>query len=208
VRQFTPQEGLAILDELLYGNVEHAIVMPVDWAAWRAAYPAIAKSPVFAEILTGGPAAAVAVSAAAVAVSAAAGIPGSAARPGPTRRDEIETTVKDCVARVLRLPSSQVPSHKRLNSLGLDSLMAAEIRHLLQGDFGLTVPLVRLLGSSTVDDVVTALTEPEPEARTAQYYPERTRGDSGTSAADVGGDGHLSFLARCRRVPLTPENDK
>ena len=38
--------------------------------------------------------------------------------------------------------------------------MAVEVCNLLQGQHGLTVPLVQLLGTRTIDDVVAALTGP------------------------------------------------
>jgi acyl transferase domain-containing protein/acyl carrier protein len=152
VQPLTSDDGEAILDELLSGDAGHAIVLPVDWIAWRKAYQAAAATPVFAEIFADN------------ADPAATTHPADALRvtgpPEPLPRSEIEVAVKRCVAQVLDTPSSRVDSRKRLSSLGLDSLMAVEVCHLLQGQHGLTVPLVQLLGTSTIDDVVAALTGP------------------------------------------------
>lgn len=153
VQRLSPYDGRAIMDELLSGDAGHAIVLPVNWSAWRKTYRAAAATPVFAEILAD--------DADPATTSRHAHVPRMTVAPDPGPRNEIEAAVKSCVARVLNMPSSKVDSRKRLSSIGLDSLMAVEVRDLLQGQHGLTVPLVQLLGGSTVDDVVAALASPQ-----------------------------------------------
>jgi acyl carrier protein len=51
---------------------------------------------------------------------------------GQPRRALLEGAVKDEVGAVLRLPAARVPVDRALKELGLDSLMALELRHRLE----------------------------------------------------------------------------
>ena len=53
---FTSAAGLAVLDHLLATNAGDTVVMPVDWAQWRAAYPVAAASPFLRDVVDGAPA--------------------------------------------------------------------------------------------------------------------------------------------------------
>ncbi|MGW2298786.1 SDR family NAD(P)-dependent oxidoreductase [Streptomyces violaceorubidus] len=48
---FTSAAGLEALDHLLATATEDTVVMPVDWARWRSAYPAAAASPFLRDVL-------------------------------------------------------------------------------------------------------------------------------------------------------------
>ncbi|MFE2937766.1 SDR family NAD(P)-dependent oxidoreductase [Streptomyces sp. NPDC059255] len=48
---FTAEAGFAVLDHLLATGAEDTVVMPVDWAQWRAAYPAAAASPFLRDVV-------------------------------------------------------------------------------------------------------------------------------------------------------------
>ncbi|WP_405868073.1 type I polyketide synthase [Streptomyces sp. NBC_01515] len=52
---FTSTAGLAVLDHLLATGAGDTLVMPVDWAQWRATYPAAAASPFLRDVLDGAP---------------------------------------------------------------------------------------------------------------------------------------------------------
>jgi phthiocerol/phenolphthiocerol synthesis type-I polyketide synthase C len=51
VATFAPDEGLAILRDLLVTGTGSAVVMPVDWAAWAAEHPGAAASPLLRELV-------------------------------------------------------------------------------------------------------------------------------------------------------------
>ncbi|MFD5629064.1 SDR family NAD(P)-dependent oxidoreductase [Streptomyces sp. NPDC127072] len=53
---FTSEAGFAVLDHLLATGAGDTVVMPVDWARWRAAYPAAADSPFLRDVVDDAPA--------------------------------------------------------------------------------------------------------------------------------------------------------
>ncbi|GAA4944870.1 hypothetical protein GCM10023238_08710 [Streptomyces heliomycini] len=58
------------------------------------------------------------------------------------------------IAGVLRMPAEQVDPATGLGALGLDSLLAMELRSRVQADLGVTLPVVALLGNTPVGDLV------------------------------------------------------
>jgi epothilone polyketide synthase D len=174
VRRFCPQDGLDILGVLLAGTSDHAIVMPTDWQAWREAYPLAAKDALFAELLaesSTSDALSVAVLDAGLPEVRGPGqdatggtsieIPGGAELARHTQDAEgiqgAGDTVRRAIAQVLALPVDRVVPGRRLSSLGFDSLMAAEVSTILHRALGLEVPVMYMLGESTLQDVIAAV---------------------------------------------------
>lgn len=81
------------------------------------------------------------------------------AAPGaPASPAEIEKSVRNHVAQVLNLPGKRVDPGTPLSSLGLDSLMAMEVRGQMHHELGVDIPVPLMLGDSTVRDIVAAIT--------------------------------------------------
>jgi phthiocerol/phenolphthiocerol synthesis type-I polyketide synthase D len=59
------------------------------------------------------------------------------------------------VARVLGLSASKLDLQQPLSNLGLDSLMAVELRNRIASDLGIKVPVVKFLQGFSVDEAVT-----------------------------------------------------
>lgn len=60
-------------------------------------------------------------------------------------------------AQVLRAKSSQIDMETTLNALGLDSLLAIELRNRVASDLGVAVPVVTLLSGATFDKLAATL---------------------------------------------------
>jgi acyl carrier protein len=86
------------------------------------------------------------------------------------------------VARVLRLPRGEsVPADESLLALGMDSLMAVELRNGLRRHWGVDIPFARFLQGLSVGDIVAELMATLGVSAT----PERGHGDEAVAEADA-----------------------
>jgi acyl carrier protein len=66
------------------------------------------------------------------------------------RQSAIESYIQAEIARVLRMDPSRIDPAKRLTSLGLDSLMAYELKARIESDLGIGLPMVKLVGGPSI----------------------------------------------------------
>jgi acyl transferase domain-containing protein/acyl carrier protein len=165
-----PEEGLAALDRLVRGGSSATAVMRFEWAQWRDSEPAAAMSPLFLRLAEEGGAPTPA-------------NPGSdsplslrdsllAVERGPLRQSRLESHLQERVAQVLRLPSARVDVHRPLKTLGLDSLMALELRNRLEADLGLSLSATFVFNYPTVSVLAPYLAERMGIPLTAAGAPE------------------------------------
>jgi NAD(P)-dependent dehydrogenase (short-subunit alcohol dehydrogenase family)/acyl carrier protein len=95
----------------------------------------------------------------------------------PTERAEVLTrSLQEEVMRILRLDSStEIDWRQGFAELGMDSLMAIELRNVLQKGLGKSIPATVALDHPTIDFLVRHLLDEvlKPEAREAPPAPER-----------------------------------
>ena len=147
-------EGLEALWRLVDLGIPQAAVLPVDWAEWARRYPAFAAASFFSEI----------VALVQVGTEARAeGGPGPATRealwtaPPEERKRLVQAVVAASVAQVMRVEPRELEAQQPLQALGLDSLMAVEIRNRLEAALGVGIPLVSLLEGPSVSALATTL---------------------------------------------------
>ncbi|HEY9401294.1 MAG TPA: acyl carrier protein, partial [Pyrinomonadaceae bacterium] len=70
------------------------------------------------------------------------------------RRDLLGAYVNELGAKVLGIAPSTFEPHKPLNTLGLDSLMAIELKNSLQANVGVVVPMVRIMQGPSASELV------------------------------------------------------
>jgi acyl carrier protein len=75
------------------------------------------------------------------------------ATPLAARRGLLVAYAGEQVARVLGLPPDAVDGRQRLSDLGLDSLMAVELKNRVESDLGVTLSLVTLLDGPSLDEL-------------------------------------------------------
>ena len=68
----------------------------------------------------------------------------------PARQEKLSEFLSDQLSRVLRIPVSELDEHQPLNNLGIDSLMAVELRNHVQSGLGMVIPVARLLQSPSI----------------------------------------------------------
>jgi acyl carrier protein len=134
IGSLTPQQGLAALGYVLGRSASQVVVMNVDWSRTREIYPAAAQWPLLAKLMRD------------------QNFAGDGAKPqagdrdlrerllaapaGRPRQSLMESYLKEQIAHVLRLSPARIDPHQPLDTLGLDSLMALELKNRLERSLG------------------------------------------------------------------------
>ncbi|MFQ6029232.1 MAG: acyl carrier protein, partial [Dehalococcoidia bacterium] len=147
---FTPKQAVTILGRLLQQNPVQMGVVRTDWQQWRQLYRAAGESPFFSH-LTGGEEA------------------GRSRAQGKLMRDALlaaeigerqrllESYIQEQLGRVLQLDLPRLDLQKPLDSVGLDSLMAIELKTRMETDLAVTLPMVSLMQGSSISKLATQL---------------------------------------------------
>lgn len=127
-----PASGLRILAGLLAESPAQVAVVPLDAPAWFAHNPGQERWSIFA------------------------GLAGGHTATGPlsvTTPEELERALTEWVAGVLRTSPAAIDPEVSLTRLGLDSLMAVELRNLLEARLGVRLPTPAFLDGPTVAEL-------------------------------------------------------
>jgi len=148
IGSIAPERALELLGRLLGQGASQVIAVPVDWKRLRELYPAGSAPPLLSEI---------------------AREETKILRPdtrtnekrdallaaGPEkRRKMLESYLSEQVARVLGLSPSKLDPRQPLGDLGLDSLMAVELKNRIAVDLGVNVPVAKFLQGFCVEQAV------------------------------------------------------
>jgi acyl carrier protein len=188
-----PAIGLELFGQLLASTQAQVGVLPVDWSALRrSGYPLAGRQgdqiPAYFARLAG----------------AAGFLPGPATR-APSALDRgalqnvppddwqpiLEDQLRDEAARVLRLPAVALDVEQSLNHLGIDSLMAIELKNRIEADLGVTVPMVRFLEGTSVRELAEFLATQLVPLLGPTRSPAQSNGTAPEAALDAHAAGHL-----------------
>ncbi|MEJ1158271.1 SDR family NAD(P)-dependent oxidoreductase [Prosthecomicrobium sp. N25] len=61
------------------------------------------------------------------------------------------------IGRILRMPADDIDRHKPLSEIGMDSLMALELRMAAESRLGVEIPLMSLANGATLNDIATRM---------------------------------------------------
>jgi myxalamid-type polyketide synthase MxaE and MxaD len=147
------EQALAVLQRLLGQDSSQIVAVPVNWRQYREFYPAGSEPPLLSQL-----------------AQEQTDVPRQADRPGeksgltsaallaaePGERHQLlQSYLSAQVARVLGLSASKLDLQQPLSNLGLDSLMAVELRNRIAIDLRVKVPVVKFLQGFSVDEAVT-----------------------------------------------------
>lgn len=147
-----PWQGIELLEKLMRNSATQTAVLPINWKQWRELYPEFTKAPLFSHL---------------VAESVQPAIPQPASTLGirnvieatsvEDRLPMLEQHLTNQVLEVLRVTDVELNIHHSLVRLGIDSLMAAELKVKIEVDLGIVIPIVRLLEGISISQLASLL---------------------------------------------------
>ena len=148
LRRITPASALAALGALLTRGAAQAAVVAIDWRLLARVDAPLARTPLLAEV-----------AGRFVAETTPLGSESEwrqrlAAAPVECRGELVRSAVGGIVARVLGASAAELRRAEPLSNLGLDSLMAVQIKNHIRADLGVDVPLARLLEGISTDMLI------------------------------------------------------
>ena len=155
----TPAEGLAMLEPLLRGGNPQTGVTDLDVSKWAATFPSLNESSYWRELLAGsGHVSRPRLASSQAWRSTLLGL------PALERRPLLAARLVDHMSQILRLQASRVDRESPFMLLGMDSLMALQLRNLIDLDVEVTVPIAFLLKEASIDRLSDYLLEHLPDA--------------------------------------------
>jgi thioester reductase-like protein len=172
IMPFSPAQGIQLFELALRHDTAQLTALAIDWAKLLPTY----SPPLLSEL--------------AAEFGAASGEAGSTkegltrehlqAAPAEERHQMLEGFLAGQIARVLRCAPSKVDVHQPLNKLGVDSLMAVELKNRVEGNLGIKMPVAMLLQGPTLAAMTTQILEMLQRDRTV---PSRSREDLSAEVA-------------------------
>jgi acyl carrier protein len=153
-----PRQGMIALGEALGMGEAQMVIMPIDWNKLLQA--AGGHTTPFLEGI---------VNTLNLQPAAADGLQ-ALREASPAERPALTLTyIQTQIARIMRLPKSvQVSGTLSLNALGIDSLMAVELRNRIKDDLGVDISLTTLLQELTVQQLARQVSDKIAEASSEQ----------------------------------------
>jgi acyl carrier protein len=148
-----PDQGMKALARLWPQAATQVGVMPFDLSRWFEYVPAAKKSHFFDELFLGQ----ISDDTKPAAIDFRSAL--LEAEPGRQRRTTLEEHLREQVARVLRLAPARIGLDRPLKTMGLDSLMALELRNRLETSLGLTLPATMVFNYPTIEVLTGYLAE-------------------------------------------------
>ena len=209
IEAMSAADGVRTLSYLLGLFATQVAVLNVDWARWRSELRQGLNPPLIADLHR----ATVDPPTAGDANGREARLKDALRRAGTEeRRRMIESYLRDQAASKLGLAPSRLDIQSPLDHLGVDSLIAVELRTQIERDLGIVVPVVQLLDGPSVAGLADWLgdrlsgagpAEPEP-TEAADMRATQPNGTPAAQATDVAGSRWIDLLAQ---VPAVSDDD-
>lgn len=155
MESFTPEEALKILEYLIRHDIARSAVMPIHWQEWRQYHPASTTTPYLSRVIHDGAGETQDSSLAKGAVTPAL----FQKVPAADRLSFLTGYLHQRVAHVTRISPEQLDTQLSLQRIGLDSLMAIELKNSIGKDLAISLPVVKLLQGLNIIQLAQALLE-------------------------------------------------
>jgi natural product biosynthesis luciferase-like monooxygenase protein len=148
IQRITPRHVLAALDLLIPQQLAQVGVIKLDWQLLQQFYPQIASLPLVTHLVAA-PADG-SIGAAATTAAENVIVPQIFAAESSARLPLLETYLCEQVGAVLRVPASRLDVEQPLTTLGLDSLMAIELKNRIELALKVRIPIVTFLQGPSI----------------------------------------------------------
>ena len=173
-------QGVELLNMLLDDAPAEVVAMNVNWREWCQSHPKLSKMPLLATMTE----------------QFQSQRPASKHRekilaaPAGDRQQAVQEYLRQQVARIMQIPADKLDVLLPLSALGLDSLMAVEMKNLVEVDLDVAVPAAMLLEGPSVAQLSAELlsqlvagddapaTKPAAAVETNGHAPAETNGDA------------------------------
>jgi len=211
VEGIAPEQGIAALELLIGQDSAQFAVMPFDCAQWTRFYPSAATSSLYACLTREEPP----LPKSELRQTEVSSVESILAAPQNEREPLAQSYLGQHIAKVVGLSVSNTAEraaglnvNQPLNRLGMDSLMALEIKNLIEKRLNVAVPISSLLGGSSLADLTklvldqlpqlpqlpgSALASPESFG-VKEYTDLRLNGKEAEKEGDFTGDIETAFM--------------
>lgn len=162
-----PEVGMTVLDRVLSQDLSEIVICEADWPRVLAWY--LKQPKLFAHLAK--------VENAEIPVEDA-GLANLSEADPETRKSLIAEHLAELIAKVLRCKRSQVELGRSLNALGIDSIMATELRNKIANHFGQTIAIVKLLSGASIAQLAEELLEKMNESLASKPNEAAAAGDN------------------------------
>ena len=146
VERIAPDRGCEALGLLLGDQRPQAIVLPVDWTRFFERLPIARANPFLDELRfqadTG-----------VTPEASGAALASLLALPAEERPAALQGFIRGELATVLQLDPDELPIDRPLNTVGLDSLMALELKNKVEVGLSVNLPIVSLIQGPTIEEL-------------------------------------------------------
>jgi len=181
IQRITPAQVLTALELLIPQNVARIGVLKLDWQLLQQFYPQIIALPLVSYLIPDKTFTGTGVSATIEQESHNATLQTILAAAQQERLSLVETYLRELVAGVLRTPAHRLDVSQPLTTLGLDSLMAIELKNRLELELKVRIPIVTFLQGPSIEQfarqVLEQITTMAPEgsanSRSQEIHPQK-----------------------------------
>lgn len=190
-----PEEGLAMLGQLLGDQRPRVGAFRLNLRQWRQSYPRVADSPLFERL-------AARLGASSERHSGAIRSLLEAAEPG-RRTALLQEQIREQAAQVLGVAAARVEVARPLETQGFDSLMGVDLKNRLENGLGLALPATLVFAYPTVEALTRRLLELSGLMGVPPATPEPSVGENGGQNGGEPGKRKLEAIQQLSEDELT-----